>query len=147
MQPPEVPTAQAVERVFREQYGRILATLIRVLGDFDIAEDALQEAFIAAVEYWQTTGTPDNATAWLTTTARNKAVSRLRREHTQSKLRDQVKRGLLAIFNSATTDAPAATGSVHDKAVRALSDLSSRQSDAKGECAVLTVNDVGKPCA
>jgi len=80
MQPPEVPTAQAVERVFREQYGRILATLIRVLGDFDIAEDALQEAFIAAVEYWQTTGTPDNAAAWLTTTARNKAVSRLRRE-------------------------------------------------------------------
>ncbi len=94
MQPPEVPTAQAVERVFREQYGRILATLIRVLGDFDIAEDALQEAFIAAVEYWQTTGTPDNAAAWLTTTARNKAVSRLRREHTQSKLRDQVKREL-----------------------------------------------------
>ena len=91
MQPPERATAQAVERVFREQYGRILATLIRVFGDFELAEDALQEAFIAAVERWQTAGIPDNAAAWLTTTARNKALSRLRRESTQSKLRDQVK--------------------------------------------------------
>src|SRR5918912_1977399 len=94
MQPPEAPTAQAVERVFREQYGRMLATLIRVFGDFDLAEDALQEAFVAAVEHWQTAGIPDNAAAWLTTAARNKALSRLRREHTQSKLRDQVKREL-----------------------------------------------------
>src|SRR5918912_977502 len=94
MQPPEAPTAQAVERVFREQYGRMLATLIRVFGDFDVAEDALQEALIAAVEHWQTAGIPDNAAAWLTTAARNKALSRLRRESTQSKLRDQVKREL-----------------------------------------------------
>src|SRR5579871_2519420 len=89
MQPPERATAQAVERVFREQYGRILATLIRVPGDFEFAEDALQEAFIAAVEHWQIAGIPDNAAAWLTTAARNKALSRLRRESTQSKLRDQ----------------------------------------------------------
>ena len=94
MQHPEGSTAQAVERVFREEYGRILATLIRVFGDFDLAEDALQEAFVAAVEHWQTAGIPDNAAAWLTTAARNKALSRLRREHTQSKLRDQVKREL-----------------------------------------------------
>ena len=87
----EEPTAQAVERVFRQEYGRILATLIRVFGDFDVAEDALQEAFIAAVGHWQSAGIPDNAAAWLTTTARNKGVSRLRRERTQSKLRDQVK--------------------------------------------------------
>src|SRR5262252_10365467 len=85
---------QAVERVFRHEYGRILATLIRVFGDFDLAEDALQEAFIAAVQHWQTAGIPDNAAAWLTTAARNKGVSRLRREHTQSKLRDQAKREL-----------------------------------------------------
>jgi RNA polymerase sigma-70 factor (ECF subfamily) len=94
VQAPEGSTAHAIERVFREQYGRILATLIRVFGDFDLAEDALQEAFIAAVEHWQTAGIPDNAAAWLTTAARNKALSRLRREHTQSKLRDQVKREL-----------------------------------------------------
>jgi RNA polymerase sigma-70 factor (ECF subfamily) len=91
VQPPEGPTAQAVERVFREQYGRILATLIRVFGDFDLAEDALQEAFMAAVGHWQTTGIPDNAAAWLTIAARNKGLSRLRRERTQNKLRDQVK--------------------------------------------------------
>jgi RNA polymerase sigma-70 factor (ECF subfamily) len=96
VQPPEGPAAHAVERVFREQYGRILATLIRVFGDFDLAEDALQEAFIAAVEHWPTEGNPDNPAAWLTTAARNKALSRLRREHTQSKLRDQVKHELEA---------------------------------------------------
>src|ERR1044072_5567035 len=91
MQPPEEPTVQTVERVFRHEYGRILATLIRIFGDFDLAEDALQEAFIAAVNHWQAAGIPDNAAAWLTTAARNKGLSRLRRERTQSKLRDQVK--------------------------------------------------------
>jgi RNA polymerase sigma-70 factor, ECF subfamily len=91
MQPVAEPTAQTIEQVFRQEYGRILATLIRVFGDFDVAEDALQEAFIAAVEHWQSVGIPDNPAAWLTTTARNKGVSRLRRERTQSKLRDQVK--------------------------------------------------------
>jgi RNA polymerase sigma-70 factor (ECF subfamily) len=94
MGPPREPAADAVERVFRAEYGRILATLIRVFGDFDLAEDALQEAFIAAAEHWPTAGMPDNAAAWLTTTARNKALSRLRREHTQRTLRDQVKREL-----------------------------------------------------
>ena len=96
MQPPEGPAAHAVERVYREEYGRILATLIRVFGDFDLAEDALQEAFISAVDRWPTDGNPDNPAAWLTTAARNKALSRLRREHTQSKLRDQVKHELEA---------------------------------------------------
>ncbi|HEV8635426.1 MAG TPA: RNA polymerase sigma factor [Chloroflexota bacterium] len=96
MQPPEGPAAHAVERVFREEYGRILATLIRVFGDFDLAEDALQEALIAAVEHWTTEGNPDNPAAWLTTAARNKALSRLRREHTQSKLRDRVTHELEA---------------------------------------------------
>jgi RNA polymerase sigma-70 factor, ECF subfamily len=96
MQPVADATVQAVERVFRQEYGRILATLIRVFGDFDVAEDALQEAFIAAVEHWQCAGNPDNTAAWLTTAAHNKGVSRLRRERTQSKLRDQVKRELEA---------------------------------------------------
>src|SRR5262245_32414887 len=77
MQPLAEPTAQTIEQVFRQEYGRILATLIRVFGDFDVAEDALQEAFIAAVEHWPIGGIPDNAAAWLTTTARNKGVSRL----------------------------------------------------------------------
>jgi RNA polymerase sigma-70 factor (ECF subfamily) len=94
VQPVAEASEQTIERVYRQEYSRILATLIRVFGDFDVAEDALQEAFIAAVGHWQTHGIPDNAAAWLTTAARNKAVSRLRRERTQTKLRDQVKREL-----------------------------------------------------
>lgn len=91
MQPPGGPTARAVERVFREEYGRILATLIRVCGDFDLAEDALQEAFTAAFEHWQNEGIPTNAGAWLTIAARRKALDRLRREQSQMRLRDHVQ--------------------------------------------------------
>jgi RNA polymerase sigma-70 factor (ECF subfamily) len=68
-----------IEDVFRTEYGRILATLIRLLGDFDVAEEALQEAFAAAVEQWPMTGTPGNPAAWLVSTARHKAIDRLRR--------------------------------------------------------------------
>ncbi len=67
-----------IEDVFRTEYGRILATLIRLLGDFDIAEEALQEAFAAALEQWPMTGTPGNPAAWLVSTARHKAIDRLR---------------------------------------------------------------------
>src|SRR5256712_8781288 len=67
-----------IEDVFRTEYGRILATLIRLLGDFDVAEEALQEAFAAALEQWPTTGTPGNPAAWLVSTARHKAIDRLR---------------------------------------------------------------------
>jgi RNA polymerase sigma-70 factor (ECF subfamily) len=94
MQPDPTASAEAIELVYRQEYGRILATLIRVFGDFDVAEDALQEALIAAVGHWHSASIPDNPAAWLTTTARNKGVSRLRRERTQSNVRDQVKREL-----------------------------------------------------
>ena len=69
-----------VERVFREEHGRILAALIRATGDFDAAEDALQDAFAAALTTWGERGVPDNPSAWLTTAARNAAIERLRRE-------------------------------------------------------------------
>jgi RNA polymerase sigma-70 factor (ECF subfamily) len=69
-----------VERVFREESGQAVATLIRVLGDFDLAEEAVQEAFLVAVERWPVAGVPDRPGAWITTTARNKAIDRLRRE-------------------------------------------------------------------
>ena len=59
-----------------------MATLIRVLGDFDLAEDAVQEAFVQALQTWPERGVPDNAGAWITTTARNRAIDRLRRERT-----------------------------------------------------------------
>lgn len=69
--------------VFREEAGRCTATLIRVLGDVDLAEDAVAEAFAVAAERWPQTGMPDNPGAWITTTARNRAIDRLRRESTR----------------------------------------------------------------
>jgi RNA polymerase sigma-70 factor (ECF subfamily) len=68
-----------VDRVFREEQGRAVATLIRVTGDFDLAEEAVQDAFISALETWPERGVPDNPGAWITTTARNRAIDRLRR--------------------------------------------------------------------
>jgi RNA polymerase sigma-70 factor (ECF subfamily) len=68
-----------VDRVFREEQGRAVATLIRVTGDFDLAEEAVQDAFISALESWPERGIPANPGAWITTTARNRAIDRLRR--------------------------------------------------------------------
>ncbi|HET7037347.1 MAG TPA: RNA polymerase sigma factor [Thermomicrobiaceae bacterium] len=81
--PPQDPTA-AIAAVFREEYGRIIAGLIRRLGDFDRAEESLQDAFAAALERWPVEGAPRNPAAWLTTTARRKAIDRLRREQAQA---------------------------------------------------------------
>ncbi|HVQ23169.1 MAG TPA: sigma factor, partial [Candidatus Saccharimonadia bacterium] len=69
----------AAEEAFRRESGRALAGLIRVLGDFDLAEDAVQDAFVAALEHWPRDGIPDNPGAWITTTARRRAIDRLRR--------------------------------------------------------------------
>ena len=75
---------QDIEHVFRESSGRIVAGLIRVLGDFDLAEDAVQDAFMKALSHWPVSGTPDNPAAWIMTTARNRAIDRLRREKARS---------------------------------------------------------------
>jgi RNA polymerase sigma-70 factor (ECF subfamily) len=68
--------------VFREQRARVLAALVRAVGDFELAEDSLQDAFAAALERWPVTGTPDAPSAWLLTVARNRAIDRLRRQRT-----------------------------------------------------------------
>jgi RNA polymerase sigma-70 factor, ECF subfamily len=73
---------QVLDRVFREQWGRVLAALIGYLGDFDLAEEAAQEAFAIAAARWPGEGTPANPGAWLITTARNRAINRIRREQT-----------------------------------------------------------------
>jgi RNA polymerase sigma-70 factor (ECF subfamily) len=78
-QEPTEAAHQVVDRLFRDEQGRAIATLIRVLGDFDLAEEAVQDAFIAALETWPTRGVPDKPGAWITTTARNRAIDRLRR--------------------------------------------------------------------
>ena len=72
--------AVTVEAVFRREYGRCVATLIRFLGDIDVAEEAVQDAFTVAVARWPSHGLPPNPGAWIVTTARNRAIDRLRRE-------------------------------------------------------------------
>jgi RNA polymerase sigma-70 factor, ECF subfamily len=71
-----------LEQVFRDQWGRVLAALIGSLGDFDLAEEATQEAFAIAAERWPRDGAPANPGAWLVTTARNRAINRIRRDRT-----------------------------------------------------------------
>jgi RNA polymerase sigma-70 factor (ECF subfamily) len=72
----------ALEQVFRDEWGRVLANLIGFLGDFDLAEEAAQEAFAVAAERWPRDGAPANPRAWLVATARNRAIDRIRRERT-----------------------------------------------------------------
>ncbi len=73
-------TRSEIGRVFRDEYGRAVAVLARVFGDIDIAEEAVQEAFATAVARWPDTGTPPAPAGWIITTARNRAIDRLRRE-------------------------------------------------------------------
>jgi RNA polymerase sigma-70 factor (ECF subfamily) len=77
--PPGASASDVVDRLFREESGRAVATLIRVLGDFALAEEMVQEAFVTALEVWPERGIPANPGAWITTTARNRAIDRLRR--------------------------------------------------------------------
>jgi RNA polymerase sigma-70 factor, ECF subfamily len=72
-------TPGEIEKIFRDEAGRALSTLIRLVGDFDLAEDALQDAFAAALERWPSAGVPSNPRAWLVNVGRNKAVDRVRR--------------------------------------------------------------------
>jgi len=69
----------AVEAVYRSDWGRIVAALIRLVGDFELAEEAAQEAFAAAVDQWRTAGIPEFPRAWIIQTARHKAIDRIRR--------------------------------------------------------------------
>src|SRR2546430_4685551 len=73
-------TPAEIEKTFRDEAGRALATLIRLVGDFDLAEDALQDAFAVALERWSASEVPDNPRAWLVNVGRNKAIDRIRRQ-------------------------------------------------------------------
>jgi RNA polymerase sigma-70 factor, ECF subfamily len=83
-----------LEDVFRYQWGRVLATLVGLLGDIELAEDAAQEAFALAAEHWPRSGRPANPTGWLITTARNRAIDRIRRERTLAAKTEQLQREL-----------------------------------------------------
>ncbi len=90
--PQPADPAAVVERLFREESGRTVATLIRVFGDFDVAEEAVQEAFIVALERWPRDGIPANPGAWITATARNRAIDRLRRARVLATKTDELGR-------------------------------------------------------
>jgi RNA polymerase sigma-70 factor, ECF subfamily len=77
---PERMTPEEIARVFREEYGRAVAVLVRRFGDIDLAEEAVQDAFATAIDRWPRTGAPPSPQGWIITTARNRAIDRLRRE-------------------------------------------------------------------
>ncbi|WP_130340825.1 RNA polymerase sigma factor [Micromonospora kangleipakensis] len=102
-----------VERVFRAEYGRAVAVLVRVLGDIDLAEEAVQEAFTTAVGRWPVDGVPPSPAGWIITTARNRAIDRLRREATRA---DRHAQAALLYAR----DAPAEEGPVRDDRLRLI---------------------------
>src|SRR5580698_10505737 len=93
-------TSGEIEKIFRNEAGRALATLIRLVGDFDLAEDALQDAFATALERWPAADPPSNPRAWLVNVGRNKALDRIRRRIT---FRDK-QQALLREIESAAPD-------------------------------------------
>jgi RNA polymerase sigma-70 factor (ECF subfamily) len=106
-------SASEIERVFREEYGRAVAVLVRVFGDIDVAEEAVQEAFTSAVQRWPSTGLPPSPAGWIITTARNRAIDRLRREATRE---DRHARAALLHAGGE----PAEEGAVRDDRLRLI---------------------------
>jgi RNA polymerase sigma-70 factor, ECF subfamily len=104
---------QGIEQAFREQYGKAVATLVRFLGDIGLAEEAVQDAFATAVDRWPTSGVPASPAGWIVTTARNKAIDRLRREATRPGR--QAQAALLAV-----RDTPVEEGPVRDDRLRLI---------------------------
>jgi RNA polymerase sigma-70 factor, ECF subfamily len=103
-----------IARVFREEHGRAVAVLIRVFGDIDVAEDAVQDAFATALERWPSTGLPPSPAGWIITTARNRAIDRLRREAKRDDRHAQ------AALLHARHDPPPEEGPVRDDRLRLI---------------------------
>jgi RNA polymerase sigma-70 factor, ECF subfamily len=106
-------SAAEVERVFRAEYGRAVAVLARVFGDLDIAEDAAQDAFAAALARWPAAGLPPSPAGWIITTARNRAIDRLRREASRADRHAQA-----ALLHASSE--PAEEGAVRDDRLRLI---------------------------
>jgi RNA polymerase sigma-70 factor, ECF subfamily len=109
---PVLPASE-IERVFREECGRAVAVLVRVFGDIDVAEEAVQDAFTVAVGRWPSTGLPPSPAGWIITTARNRAIDRLRREASRA---DRHARAALLH----TCDEPVEEGAVRDERLRLI---------------------------
>jgi RNA polymerase sigma-70 factor, ECF subfamily len=111
---PAVPTSE-IERVFREQYGRAVAVLVRTFGDIDLAEEAVQDAFVAAVARWPEAGLPPSPAGWIITTARNKGIDRLRREASRTDRHAQA-----ALVHATDEPGPERQGPVDDDRLRLI---------------------------
>lgn len=112
-------SAVGIERFYREDFGRILATLIRVLGgDFALAEDSAQDAFATAVEQWRRDGVPDNPRAWIIGVARHKAIDRIRRQARFDDRREELIR--MAESDDGAIDDGAAAGELRDERLRLI---------------------------
>lgn len=111
-------TSGEIEKIFRDEAGRALATLIRLVGDFDLAEDVLQEAFAVALERWPAADPPANPRAWLINVARNKAIDRIRRQITFRGRQEQLTHELLN--NAARCDELADSTALDDDMLRLI---------------------------
>ncbi len=107
-----LPVAE-IERVFRQEYGRAVAVLVRLCGDIDLAEEAVQDAFTAAVQRWPATGVPPSPAGWIITTARHRAIDRVRREASRAERHAQA--ALLL-----TQEEPGEEGPVPDDRLRLI---------------------------
>jgi RNA polymerase sigma-70 factor (ECF subfamily) len=111
-------TPGEIEKVFRDEAGRALATLIRLVGDFDLAEDVLQEAFAVALERWPTGEAPSNPRAWLVNVGRNKAIDRVRRQVAFRGKQDQLTHEIE--LNASCADEATETSAVDDDMLRLI---------------------------
>src|ERR1700736_1590297 len=111
-------TPTEIEKTFRDEAGRALATLIRLVGDFDLAEDVLQEAFAVALERWPVETVPSNPRAWLVNVARNKAIDRIRRQIAFRGKQSQLAHELL--LNADTSDEAGDTMALDDDMLRLI---------------------------
>jgi RNA polymerase sigma-70 factor (ECF subfamily) len=108
--------SKTIETLYRSESGRVLATLVRLLGDLDLAEEAMHEAFAAALEFWSQTGIPDKPRPWLISTARFKAIDVIRRRARF----DGAQRDLVAHMESRVTDAPGGNEEIEDDRLRLI---------------------------
>src|SRR5580658_2335082 len=107
---------KTIETLYRSESGRVLATLVRILGDLDLAEEAMHEAFAAALEFWSQTDIPDKPRAWLISTARFKAIDAFRRRARF----DGAQRDLVAHMESRVNDAPGGNEEIEDDRLRLI---------------------------
>ena len=119
---PDTAAAQAVEAVYRSDWGRIVAALIGLVGDFDLAEECAQEAFTAAVDQWRVSGVPEFPRAWIIQTARHKAIDRIRRKaRFEEKLESYVNSGLVRTTQEPNQDSSNAdTSEIPDDRLRLI---------------------------